>query len=133
MIDTEMVLFYAIITMVILLLAIFGFTALKMYYQFKTREDLISKVKGNAIMLSKLKGDVKRIKEEGLEAEVVDLNTGNPLNLDFTNLTLEQAAETLGLDQKQLNNPIIRPIAEKIFNQIKNKQQQPEEPQDTGY
>lgn len=53
--------------------------------------------------------------------------------MDLTGMTLEQAMATFGFDAKELNNPIVRPIAEKIFDRLKQGNVQNDATGDEGY
>ena len=81
---------------------------------------LANKVKGLRLSFDRLAKTVKETVEDSSNdieqpSNVADLLGG------VGDMTLEQAAESIGIDAEQLNNPIIRPIAEKLFAQIKAK------------
>lgn len=111
---------------VIILGFILGFYVVNVWLYLKKEHDIKKKVIGNSIALSKLKGELTKLHSS---PEAV---TGSMP--DFSNMTLEEAAEMLGIEPKQLNNPLIRPLAEKIFANLKAKTQNPEqEDVNTGY
>lgn len=128
---------YEVIVYIVIAIGMFlGFTitiiALRMWYNLKQDDKLktqLSEVKtmstGNKIAISKLGGKFKEFKEGEYETEEQEqpaLDLGSMP--DLSSLTLEQAAEFIGIDPKTLKNPIIRPTAEKIFEQLKAKQKQ---------
>lgn len=95
------------------LLGIFGFYGLRLVLFLKTQDKLARQVHGHITEISKLKGQLKQLSNQEVAA---------PANItaDLSNLTIEQVAAEFGFE-KELNNPIFRPIAEKIFAQIKDK------------
>jgi len=132
--NIENIILYLIIILVIIVVSSFGFMLLKMYWNLRNNEDMLRKVRGNIITIAKLKKELRELKQGDYEAETTNHELG--AMPDLSNLTLEQAVEYLGIDAKQLNNPIIRPLAEKIFNQLKERQQagkENEQDLNTGY
>ena len=89
--------------------------------------DLGNKVKGLRMSFAKLSKDLKAQYEESsndlhnTEARDVepDMSIIDLKGLD--DMTLEQAAESIGIDPEHLTNPLVRPLAEKIFEGIKKK------------
>jgi len=127
----EQILFYLILTIVICLSFGVAFTIIRMWYQLKKDLSIKKGVTYNKIELGKLKKQVRELTEGETFQELPAESSGIP---NLSNMTIEQAAESLGIPPDQLNNPLIRPLAEKIFNQIKAKQSQnPEEDINTGY
>jgi hypothetical protein len=116
---------------------VFAFTVLKIWYILSKDQSLKEKieeiertVKGNKIALSKHRGYFKQISE------------GNPatnpqnkpsIGIDLSGMTLDQAAKEFEFDIKALNNPIFRPTAEKIWDQIKKKLSQRQEGEESEF
>ena len=111
-------------TLVIGLIAIFGMVALKMAYSLLIQDKLQHKVNGLLTEVGKIKTSLKRMGNTtaGSTSHPTQGTSGTGLP-DVANMTLEDAAEMIGIDAKDLNNPIIRPIAEKIFAKIKEGQE----------
>lgn len=106
-------------------------------HYFKLREDTkaleISKsAQSKAYQLEK---KLKKLEQSEAEAETIEQNIGIPEALaNIQNMTLEQAGEYIGIDSKDLNNPLVRPLAEKFFESIKQKmKQQNNNEEDVGY
>jgi hypothetical protein len=128
--SVDTILFYLTTIIGLVLVAVFGFMGLRMWFSLRQDEELKKTVVGNKIALSKIKGKLNKIMDGELPA-----GNEQTLGLDLNNLTLEGAAEMIGIDPKELNNPIIRPLAEKIFNNLKNRNVNVENPPDenVGY
>ena len=102
------------------LAGIFSMTALKMWYNLKIEGKLTVKVNGLLTEMGKLKswkrdfmnGEMTMPESQGTQGAMPDL----------TNMTMEGAAEMLGLSKKEMSNPILKPIFEKVFNQLKSGQ-----------
>jgi len=96
---------------------VFAMTGLRLWFVTHYDAQMGNKVKGLGL-------DVAKIKKALREGTVQTSNESRPndiLPTDMANMSLDSFVETLGFDAKELNNPIVRPIAEKIFNQIKDK------------
>ena len=114
---------------IIALLAAIALVISFMRLWFVTNYDanLGNKVKGLSLSLGKVQKDLKAQLVQSsndlrdMEAEETKLQLNDLSSLDLSNMTLEEAAESIGIDAEQLNNPLIRPMAEKIFEQIKAK------------
>jgi hypothetical protein len=109
--------------MVLMILSfILMFTILRIWYNMRNWEDIGKMAKGNKIAISKLKGDLKK----GLYSGVVQ-GGGSSAGSGPLPDTLEGAMKEFGLDPKLLKNPLIRPTAEKIYQQMKNREEGGEE------
>ena len=110
-----------ILAIVILIMAaIFGMTGLKMWYVMHQDMNLSKKVNGLSIDMGKIKKALK----DGLAPVVPQAGitqAGTEIANVTQDLTLDQFIETMGFDKDELNNPIVRPIAQKIFDQMKAK------------
>lgn len=104
---------------------------LMMWYSYGINERYKSKYKGALTELGKMKSKLNKSMSNIQNAP--NTSGGGEGVLDFSDMTLEQAMETMGFDPKELNNPIVRPIAEKIFNRLKQGNVQNEATDDTGY
>jgi len=105
--------YFLLILVVIFLVCIFAMVGLRMWWILHTDAAISRKVNGLSIDM----GKVKKALRESLTPAVTQ-NTSMP---DMSSMTLEDAAESIGIDASELNNPLIRPLAEKIFEGIKNK------------
>jgi hypothetical protein len=99
------------------LLSIFGLLSLKIWYSLHKDDSIARKVHGLLTEVSKLKGVTKQL---SAPQEAPDVPAGVVMP-DITNMTLESFIQTMGFDAKELNNPIIKPLAEKMFTQMKTK------------
>lgn len=110
-----------ILALVILILAaIFVMTGLKMWYVMHQDMNISKKVNGLSIDMGKIKKALK----DGLASVVPQAGitqAGTEIANVTQDLTLDQFIEAMGFDAAELNNPIVRPIAEKMFNQMKAK------------
>ena len=88
-----------------------------MWYMMRQDMKLGQRVNGLSIEM----GKVKKALREGLTPATTQTQTDLNVPADMLNMTLEDAAEAIGFDKKELNNPIVRPIAQKIFDGIKAK------------
>jgi len=73
----------------------------------------------------------RKIKE--LSQNIAPANPGLPSTLDYKDMSLDQVAEALGIEPGDLNNPLIRPFAEKMFNRLKQGNVKNEQQEETGY
>ena len=96
---------------------IFGMAGLRLWFITHQDVNMSKKVNGLSIDMGKLKKALK----DGYTGVVTQTQGTVELPSGMENMTLEGFAESLGFDTKELNNPIVRPIAEKIFEQIKAK------------
>jgi len=116
----------ALCLIVILVLGAFGFTVLRMVYTMRQDDKIAARVNGLSIDM----GKVKKALKDGYTNVVGQSQENVTMPVGMENMSIEDAAEMLGFDKKELNNPIFRPIAEKIFEAFKAKaaaQQQDEE------
>jgi hypothetical protein len=129
--------FLAII--VIFTAASFVLSFMRLWFVTNYDADLGNKVKGLRMSFAKLTKDVKAQYKQSsndlkeMEVEEAKLQLDDLSSLDLSNMTLEQAAESIGIDAEQLNSPLIRPMAEKIFQQIKDKAKGGNESVKEGY
>lgn len=106
-----------------------GTLGLLMWYKYKINERYKSKYKGALTELGKMKSKLNKSMNtprgnvEGMENNVSALSS----------LTLEELMEQFGFDPKELNNPIVRPIAEKIFNSLQAQNTENSPTDDSGY
>ena len=106
-----------------------GTLGLLMWYKYKINERYKSKYKGALTELGKMKSKLNksmntpRGNAKGMENNVSALSS----------LTLEELMEQFGFDPKELNNPIVRPIAEKIFNSLQAQNTENSPTDDSGY
>ena len=89
----------------------------RMHYTLSQDVNLHKKVNGLSIDM----GMVKKALREGYTAVTQQTKGSIDVPGDVLNMSLEDAAEAIGFDKKDLNNPIVRPIAQKIFDGIKAK------------
>jgi len=122
--DIEIIL---LILIVIFVAAAFALSFLRLWFVTHYDADLGNKVKGLRMSFAKLTKDVKAQYEQSsndlrdMEVDDAKQQLGDLSSIDLSNMTLEQAAESIGIDPEQLNNPLFRPMAEKVFEQIKAK------------
>jgi len=109
--------FFYLMAIILMLFAIFGMTGLKMWYNMQQDTNLGRKVNGLSIDM----GKVKKALREGYTTAMPQTAGSFEVPGDVLNMSLEDAAEAIGFDKKDLNNPIVRPIAQKIFDGIKAK------------
>jgi hypothetical protein len=106
---------------------IFGLTALKMWYNLQKEDWIARKVRGLLTEVSKMKGQIKELSNAEVSPETVNIP-------DLSNITsLDQAAELFGIDPKDLNNPLIRPMLEKVFERFKSGKINESETENEGY
>lgn len=106
----------------------FAMTVLRMYIVTHQDVKLGQRVNGLSIDVGKIKKQLR----DGLQPVVMQ-NPGNvEMPADVSNMSLEDAVEMFGLDAKDLNNPIVRPIAEKILEKIKAKSSQKDQPAESN-
>lgn len=130
-----------IILGIIVIFAASAFVLSFMRLWFVTNYDanLGNKVKGLSMSFAKLQKNLKAqlaqssndLKDTEVEYAKDQLNDLS--SLDLSNMTLEEAAESIGIDPSMLNNPLVRPLAEKIFEGIKAKSKGGDEPIKEGY
>jgi len=127
-----------ILQLIILLLAgIFGFVIIKMIYTLLVQDKNEKKINTALTEIGKIKSNFKKVKQEIMEEipEPNELPYENILEGFLSkNATLQDLAKQFGLE-KELNNPIVKPIAEKLFKQVKEKAGQKENTNidDIGY
>lgn len=100
---------------------IFGMAGLRLWFITHQDVNMSKKVNGLSIDMGKIK---KRLNDGLMPVQTQPQGNvaGNiETTMDVANMTLEDAAEMLGIDKNELNSPIFRPIAEKIFNSFKEK------------
>jgi hypothetical protein len=102
---------------------IFGMTALKMWYALRSSSKLESKVMHFGKKLAK----ITKVLDEFLDEFSQDpgnfsQNVANPELMQqlskMQNMTFDQAAEMFGISKKDRENPIMRPVLEKIYEQL---------------
>ena len=128
----ELMIYIIIFTVII---AILGIVFFSVKHYFKLKEDTkaleISKsAQSKAYQLEKKLKELEEKKTIGTDRSI-DINSIG----DIQNMTLEQAAEFIGIDPKELNNPLVRPLAEKFLSNIKERMKQGNNPEggDIGY
>lgn len=100
--------------------AIFGMTGLRMWYIMHQDTKLGQRVNGLSIDM----GKIKKALRDGIAPATTQTNitqASTELANTTQDLTLDQFVETMGFDKKELNNPIVRPIAQQMFNAMKAK------------
>jgi hypothetical protein len=116
----ELILYIALFTGVIFTFLII-FYAVKHYFKLKEDTKALEISKSAQSKAYQLEKKIKKLEQEEQELP----KTGSIPNLtNIDNLTLEQAAEMIGMDPKELNNPLVRPLAEKFFENIKSRMKQ---------
>ena len=114
------------------------FTFMRLWFVTNYDANLGNKVKGLSLSFAKLQKELRaqlvQSSNDLREMEVTETKQqlGDMAGLNLDNMTLEEAAESIGIDPEQLNNPIIRPMAEKIFQGIKDKVKGGEDAGGTG-
>lgn len=93
------------------LFSIFAMTGLRLWYILKQDEKTAKKVTGLIIKVSKLEGILKSGGAISPPSRTLP---------SMQDMSLEDVAESLGLDAKELNNPLVRPLAEKIFKKLQD-------------
>lgn len=111
-----------------LLPTIVAIIGLKMWYSYKINERYKSKYKGALTELGKLKSKLSKSM-----TPPIGQDASPDGGFDFNSMTLEQAMEAMGFDAKELENPIVRPIAEKIFDRLKQGNTENSPTDDMGY
>lgn len=101
----------------LIIAAIFGMTGLRMWYIMHQDTKLGQRVNGLSISVGKIQTQLKA----GIAPAVTQTKGSVDVPVDMLNMTLEDAAESIGFSKAELNNPIVRPIAQKIFDGIKAK------------
>lgn len=96
-----------------------------MFFSLKHERQLKSKLNGATIQISKLQSKLNKSNTKA--------DKSNTTNIDVTNMSLDDVAEMLGIDEKELNNPLIRPLIEKMFDRFKQGQLQNVETDNSGY
>ena len=78
--------------------------------------------------------EVGKLKSWRKTVSATEVSTNSQIPLITQDMTLDQVGEMLGIDPKELNNPIIRPLLEKIFDKFKSGEINPEQQQEQiGY
>lgn len=82
-----------------------------------------AKYKTSVGIIANLNGKIRRISQENAPANTVGQGNinANDMMAQFQNMSYEQVAQELGVSEKDYNNPLMRPMAEKYFELIKNK------------
>lgn len=106
---------------------IFGMAGLRLW--FITHQDVNMSKKVNGLSIDM--GKIKKLLKDGLTPVQTQTQGTIELPSGMENMTLEGFADTLGFDMKELNNPLVRPMAEKIFEHIKSKAGETDEHQTT--
>ena len=106
--------------------AAFVLSFMRLWFVTHYDANLGNKVKGISLDFAKLRKELRTQLEQSSRdlaaMEQEDKQQSLDLtNVDLSSMTLEEAAESMGIDPDQLNNPLIRPMAEKVFEQIKAK------------
>jgi len=137
--DIELILLAVI---AIFVAAAFVFAFMRLWFVTHYDANLGNKVKGLSLSFDKLRkevralpeqfsNDIERVGNKEMAADLAGFDLSNP-TLDMWSMTLEEAAESIGIDPESLNNPLIRPMAEKIFQGIKDKVKGGEDAGGTG-
>jgi len=106
------------LALIILIMAgLFGMTGLRMWYIMHQDTNLGKRVNGLSIDM----GKIKKALRDGYTNVTQQTKNAIDVPADMLNMTLEDAAEAIGFSKAELNNPIVRPIAQKIFDGIKAK------------
>lgn len=118
-------------TTLLVIIALMVATALAISFMrlwFVTNYDanLGNKVKGLGLNFDKLRKEVRTHYAQSSTIIRPDAN----IQADVSNMTIEDVAEQLGFDKKELNNPLIRPLAEKLFEKFKSGQLNQDEQQE---
>ena len=122
--DTELVILAII---VIFTAAAFAISFMRLWFVTHYDADLGNIVKGLRMSFAILAKDVMAQYEQSSNDIRQDVNINAESmaeglsGIDLSNMSLEEAAESIGIDPEQLNNPLIRPMAEKIFQGIREK------------
>lgn len=113
-----------LVSIAIFMAGIFAMAGLRLW--FITHQDVNMSKKVNGLCIDM--GKVKKAVREG-SMGVVGQQQSTTI---APNMTLEDVAEQLGFDKKELNNPLIRPLAEKLFEKFKSGQLNQEESEYSG-
>lgn len=93
------------------LFSVFGILVLRMWYTLKVNDAIARKVHGLITEVSKLKGAMKHISSSEVLPQL-------QVPANIAELSFEEAAKQFGLSEKDINNPIMRPLLEKIYAQL---------------
>lgn len=93
---------------------IFAMAGLRLWFITHQDVNMSKKVNGLCIDVGKIK---KQLRDGSMG--VVGQVQQTTISQD---MTLDDVAEQLGFDKKELNNPLIRPLAEKLFQKFKSGQ-----------
>jgi len=102
---------------VIFVAGAFAMEWFRMHYITQQDVNLSKKVNGLSIDMGKLKKAVRE-RENTVQSETREVIE---MPVDIQNMSLNDVAGYLGIEAEVLNNPIVKPMAEKIFNQLKEK------------
>ncbi len=121
----EDVIFLGII--VIFAASAFVLSFMRLWFVTNYDANLGNKVKGLGLSFAKLRKELQAQVEDSsndlkaTEVEYAKDQLNDLSSIDLSNMSLEEAAESIGIDPTMLNNPLVRPLAEKIFEGIKAK------------
>ena len=122
-----MVIEWIYILYLIIIVNTFGFAylVLKSWYQLKKDNKAVNKTTSNYMMINKIKrrvDDIESYLTEGVPQKQPSQTSGgsssSPLVLPNT---LDEALKEWEIDSKLVDNPIVKPLAEKIYSQIKER------------
>lgn len=116
-----------LVIIVIFTAAAFVISFMRLWFVTHYDANLANKVKGLGLSFDKLRKEVRAQSEQsssnpGPHTNIKAEDMANELSgINLDNMSLEEAAESIGIDPEMLNNPLMRPMAEKIFQGIKDK------------
>jgi hypothetical protein len=114
---------YVIYLLIILNSFGFAYLVLKAWVTLKENVQNNATIKGNSVRISQLKRkilDIEGYLLEGGGGGTSQESESNPSALSLPD-NLEDALKQWDIDSKMINNPMVKPLAEKIYKQIKDK------------
>jgi hypothetical protein len=101
------------------MVGIFGMTALKMWYALRSSSKLESKVLHFGKKLAKITDVLDDLSQDpgNFSQNVANTELMQQLS-QMQNMTFDQAAEAFGISKKDRENPVMRPVLEKIYEQL---------------
>jgi hypothetical protein len=114
---------YVIYLLIILNSFGFAYLVLKAWVTLKENVQNNATVKGNTVRINQLKRkilDIEGYLLEGGGGGTSQEGEGNPSALSLPD-NLDDALKQWDIDSRMINNPMVKPLAEKIYKQIKDK------------
>jgi len=106
-----------LVGLAVLMGGVFAMAGLRLWFITHQDVNMSKKVNGLCIDVGKIK---KQLREGSMNVQTQSASMAD-LAGDAANMDIGQFVEMMGFDPKELDNPIVRPLAEKIFKQFQSK------------